>query len=702
MNKVIKKIKDKMFFRLVEKNQDILEAYQKYKWSITGKENKLRSWSYIALLNLQHRVLKIESDNDFNIRNRSNRRFATVKLPYLNGPESAAVKRHTPYFVAKQLLAYDIVSFDVFDTLILRPFAKPDDLFMLLGEKLNILDFKNIRKKAEKEARDRAFVTKGNREVSIYDIYEIIEFRTGVNKELGVQIEFETELEFCFANPYMKEVYEILKSQKKKMIAISDMYLPSEMILKILHKNGYKAITDIYVSCEHNSNKRSKGIFKYVMNKYGENLKFIHVGDNYQSDIVSAKESGFDTHYYKNVHEIGNKYRVEGMSEIISSTYAGIVNTHIHNGVHTYSPYYEYGFIYGGLYVLGYCRWIGEYVKLHNIDRVWFLSRDGDIYKKVFNYLYKDIPNDYVYWSRIANLKYTCEFNRHDFLNRVISHKIINVMDFTIKSLFESLGLEELLPMISDYNLNENEIIHQGNEKIIASFFVNNWELVVKVLTRDIDLVKEYFRQMIQDSKRIAVVDVGWLGSGGLGIKRLIEDKWQLGVEIKCLLAASRQKHHEANLSYLMKKDIEAYIFSRTFNRDLYNIHSKTNKSLNSIFFEIFSQAQHPSFSGFRRTEEGDVKFLFDIPEVENYEIIAEVHRGIMDFVKKYTATFGKYDYLLNISGYDAYMPFRSIIRAPKYLKKIFGELRYSRSVSADAVNQRMETVREIMENEGI
>lgn len=702
MRKILKKYKDKLFFLLVEKNQNILEAYQQYKWSITGNENKIKSWTYIFLLNMQHRVLKIDNSSVVERGVRITSSGTKVKLPYLKGPESTAAQRPTPTFLARKLMSYDIISFDIFDTLLLRPFASPDDLFLILGDKLNILNFKNIRKWAEKEARNRAQMTKGTHEVTIYDIYEFVEFRTGLKKEEGVRFEFETEMEFCFANPYMKEVYEILKSHNKKIIAVSDMYLPKDMILQLLHKNGFESITEVYVSCEYNGNKRSKKLFKEVLKLYDEGTKIVHVGDDYQADVVSGRESGIDTIHYKNVHHVGNKYRAEGMSEIISSTYAGIVNTHIHNGIKKYSPYYEYGFIYGGLYVLGYCRWIGEYVKTHNIDKVLFLSRDGDIYSKVFNVLYNDIPNEYVYWSRIANTKYTVEFNRNDFLNRMVTQKATNALKFTIKSLLLSLELEELLPLLPKYNLSETDIVSKNNEEILQRLFVDNWDVVVNLLTKDMDIVKEYFVQIIQNAKRIAIVDVGWLGSGGLGIKRLIEEKWKLDVEVKCLLAASRQTHHEANLSWLMKKDLEAYIFSRTFNRDLYNIHSNTNKRLNSIFFELFSQAKHPSFSGFQRTEDGDIKFVFDVPEVENYKIIDEIHEGIMDFVKKYTSTFGKYDYLLNIPGYDAYKPFSVIIWAPIYLKRLFGGFRYCRTVASDYSNQRIETIAEIMKKAGM
>ena len=52
------------------------------------------------------------------------------------GPESQASNRVSVMNFAKGLMAYDVISFDVFDTLLFRPFSSPSDLFMLAGERL--------------------------------------------------------------------------------------------------------------------------------------------------------------------------------------------------------------------------------------------------------------------------------------------------------------------------------------------------------------------------------------------------------------------------------------------------------------------------------------------------------------------------------------------------------------------------------------
>ena len=58
-----------------------------------------------------------------------------------------------------------------------------------------------------------------------------------------------------------------------------------------------------------------------------------------------------------------------------------------------YSPSYEYGFVYGGIYILGYCNWIHKKVKRQGIDKIIFLSRDGEIYKRVYSMMFPEENN---------------------------------------------------------------------------------------------------------------------------------------------------------------------------------------------------------------------------------------------------------------------------------------------------------------------
>lgn len=689
MSYLFYRLKDKLYYYMVDKNWGVGPEYHRYVETHQEEhiKNRWKSWWLLLRLNWHYRILRKTKPLIYLNTKRK------VKLPYLDGSESEAFKRREAIHFAKDLLQYDVISFDIFDTLILRPFAKPVDIFMIVGKRLDRIEFTRIRIDAEKRAREMAMLENGNTEVTIEDIYSIIEERTGIPKEEGVKIELETEMDYCFANPYMKRIYDLVKEQGKKIIITSDMYIPHDAMEKLLNKAGFTGYEKLYVSCDYKCNKRSGKLYQIIQNDYLYK-RVVHVGDNRVSDIKSANEAGLETRYYKNCHEIGNQFRADGMSELVGSAYAGIVNTHLHNGTKTYSPYYEYGFIYGGLYILGFCNWMHKKAKKEGIDKILFLARDGDIYQKAFNVLFDDIPNEYFLWSRIANTKYTIKKNREDFLKRSIVYRSRGTLKVTIMSMLTSLALLEFKEILPKYGLKESDLIIPENVKTIEKMFIDNWDCVCQIFGKNQRNIEAYIKEKIGKSQKVAFVDVGWMGSGAQGLKYLIEKELSLNCQVYCWQAAARGANDTDIMPELLDETIEPYIFSKMYNRNLFDSHKKTNSGLNNIFFEIFTQSKAPSYLGIDEKE----KFVFDIVEIENYKIIEEIQKGILEFVYYYKNKFSKDIYMFNVSGYDAYCPFRIIIRNIKWIKVYLKNFVYARGLSGDVQKQHIETINDLMQ----
>lgn len=712
------RIKNKLYDWLVRKNEWVRYEYERYvmEHTVEHYEHRLLHWKMLWKLNWHYRIRKKKTPLlywDINTEEKKvGQKVAALtiqekgqakrqpvskeeKLPYLEGAESNLFMRQAPHYACRNLSKYDVVSFDIFDTLIFRPFSKPIDLFMILGEKYHICNFQKIRVDAEKRAREQHAALFGNTEATIFDIYEIIEKMTGIPKELGVQNEFECELEFVRPNPYCKRLFDLLKEQEVRIIACSDMYLPKTYISELLLKCGYDGFEDIFVSCDYTFSKRNKGMYKMIRNKYGVQCKIVHIGDNYGVDVTAAQECGMDAIFIKNCNIAGMQYRAEGMSPLIGSAYAGIVNMHLHTGLKSYTPYYEYGFIYGGIYVLGYCNWIYEHARKNNVDRIFFLSRDGYIYKKVFDYLYPNIETKYVYWSRIASQKYVMDCDFNDFLTKMIIHKINNpnVHD-SIEDLLGILGLECFIPRLGDYKLTKEEEILETNKESLIMFFNENKGDMIEYIKEEREQLKECFEYFIGEAQNISIVDVGWIGSGPMAIKYLINNIWKMDKKIYCLVAANRHYNDSANASAIASKDIESYMFNSSCNVELLKFHSSTNKNTNNLYFEMFTQAPMPAFAGVDRYGE----FLFELPEVENYEQIEQIHQGISDFVVEYTTIFKNYSWMYNISGHDAYMPFKMIVKNLKFIKHYLGQMTYARTVGTNKKERKIETLSEIMD----
>ena len=408
------------------------------------------------------------------------------------GAESAVSNRTSPMHLAKGMMSYDVISFDVFDTLVLRPFASPSDLFILVGERLDIMDFCEIRIQAEQEARRISELERGNREVTLLDIYRLVEEETGIDAEKGAETEFAVECSLCYANPYMAEVFRMMKGQGKTVAAVSDMYLPEEKMRLLLARCGYDGFDAILVSCDYNCSKRNGGLYDILKQRCPQRI--VHVGDNPVSDIEAAAEKGIDTRYYQNVNEAGAPFRAGDMSRLAGSAYRGIVNARLHSGRYHYSPYYEVGFVYTGLYVMGFCQWIWQYAREHRLDKILFLAREGDLYQKVFRQMHPEMPTEYVLWSRIK-----------------------------VGILFERTGIGALKKYLRDYRVREEEYLTPDNERIVRRLIIEHWEEVCACCQKDQDYIREYLLRKIGDARRAAVVDVGWSGNNVLQVKYLAE-----------------------------------------------------------------------------------------------------------------------------------------------------------------------------------
>ena len=344
----------RLYFFLVNKHPGIKTRYHRVHDNATGIK-KVLSWLYLLWLNFAYYILFCRF-----LGNEVEQAIYEEKNISSKFPESSFSENLTAYM--EKLSGYEYISFDIFDTLIFRPFSEPTDLFYFLGQKLGFMDFKRIRMEAELQARHEKFEKSKSYEVTLEEIWDKLETNTGIPTTQGMLLEQELEMQFCYANPFMLNVFHRLLEQGKSIVIISDMYLSAEFLQKLLEEKGFSGFKKLYVSCEHDKNKGTGELFAYVQKDLKLGSKpIIHVGDNENSDVKRAKQQGFDSCYYPNVNKNALLYRPYDMSPIIGGAYRGIVNNHLYCGLYKHSMEYEYGYIYGGLFAVGYCAFIHEY-----------------------------------------------------------------------------------------------------------------------------------------------------------------------------------------------------------------------------------------------------------------------------------------------------------------------------------------------------
>lgn len=186
----------------------------------------------------------------------------------------------------------DIVSFDIFDTLIKRKHNNPRKVFKLVSQSCKgeidypyKRDFTYDRICAEKQARKKH----PGREITIEEIYAELEWISEDEKYLLMECEKKVEMEEAYASKRAEELFEFAKGKNKLVIITSDMYMPLSFIKRILRMEGYAGYENIFLSSDIGSTKSNGGLYFAILDKYPDK-KIVHIGDSVNADLVGARK----------------------------------------------------------------------------------------------------------------------------------------------------------------------------------------------------------------------------------------------------------------------------------------------------------------------------------------------------------------------------------------------------------------------------
>lgn len=568
-----------------------------------------------------------------------------VKSLYRLGSESGLSHRESPEAFARRLSAYDVISFDVFDTLVFRLVDRPERVFDLMGQALGYPGFARLRMAAERQARAEKNRRSGTPEVTLAEIWGVLAEMTGIPAAAGVQAELAWEKRCCYPNAYLVQVVKALLAQGKQVIAASDMYLGPAMLRQML--------PDIpcYVSGRLGKAKHDGGLYRLIRETYGL-LSYAHVGDHPQADVAQAKAQGVTPFFYPNVHRVGNRYRPEDMSPLTGSVYRALVNTQLHSGLRRFSRAYEYGFVYGGLFTAGFCRFIHAYREAHQLDRLLFLARDGAVLLEAYRRMYPEESAVYAYWSRLAGLKLTAGEYRQMYFDRLLFHKVGRPVDRVLSA----LELPELLaPLAAELPLHAK--LTNKLAEILQHYLLQHWDQVLAAYAGQRSAAGVYYRRLLAGCRKAGAVDIGWAGTGPITLNCAVNRIFGLTCPVTGILAGATGDPGLAE-PFLAGGQLVSYLFSQGNNRDLWHGHDPAQK--HNLYWELLLSGPEGSLKGFYPGGSGGYRLAFQ-PNRPNPQAIREIHRGILDFVARFLAAENRLGLRLPITGRDAYAPMRTV-----------------------------------------
>ncbi len=192
---------------------------------------------------------------------------------------------------------YKVITFDIFDTLIERDIINPLDIFKIVGKEVLGREYADFFYNARIEAEKRARNESENREVTLDDIYNHMDRIYSINSEALKTEEIKQEIKHCVRKDSIHELFRFAISSGCTVYLISDMYLPKEVIEKILDKCGIKGYIKCFISNETGKNKISGGLFRVVINEEKLNKEdILHVGDSIKADFIGARKQGITSY----------------------------------------------------------------------------------------------------------------------------------------------------------------------------------------------------------------------------------------------------------------------------------------------------------------------------------------------------------------------------------------------------------------------
>ena len=117
--------------------------------------------------------------------------------------------------------------------------------------------------------------------------------------------------------------------------------------------------------------------------------KILHVGDNYISDYLKAKQTGLKAIYVEKYIDKFQKTtwgkRLNKIKQAKHSFEYSIVKSNIAKKIiFSKNEYWQiFSYIIGGFFALSYLQYIAERIKFHDIEQILFVSRDGYLLEKI-------------------------------------------------------------------------------------------------------------------------------------------------------------------------------------------------------------------------------------------------------------------------------------------------------------------------------
>lgn len=293
--------------------------------------------------------------------------------------------------------AHDMISFDIFDTLVMRKVFLPIDVYRIMEERL---DRQTGKKTHFQEVRQRASRLLANPTLSeIYDKMAEMLGKPRAEMDAWQAMELETDKALLVGREDMialcRETME-----EKPVFLISDMHYESDVLQALLAQCGLSVRREqILVSCEQKMAKTDRDWWPHYKKNYVGDKKALHIGDDRNADILGAEACGITAYQVMSAMELWEHSSVKDVLPSVSSLYSsltmGLLGAQIFNspfslnvtkGLIRFASEKEAGFCVMGALLESFAGWLWRMTQEKEIHTLLFFGRDGYLLRSLYEY----------------------------------------------------------------------------------------------------------------------------------------------------------------------------------------------------------------------------------------------------------------------------------------------------------------------------
>lgn len=586
------------------------------------------------------------------------KRIATINIPiyYSNGERALPDVEDNSYEnnsywmnsydeLVQKIDYSDVVSFDLFDTLIMRRVFSPEDVYRLVerkAENCNICskktlnDFLAIRPIASSMCNDNSY---------LMDIYKIIGDKLGIDEnDLNnlMNLEIETDIQLCIPRKTILKIYDYAVEKGKDVYIVSDMYYPLGVVRKILESCGIRVDDDshIWISCEKHMDKASGCLWNKFTKEVVRGRKCIHIGDNIQADVENPKKFGIESYHIMNGKDmlinssaallssyVCTEYDSVCMGNIVSKMFNDPFALGKTRGKVRFDNSNTYGYCVYGPMIMKFLLWL--YGKSHKdeINKLLFFARDGYFlekdYRLVSCILDKQTGNkkqDIQYLPISRRLIYIATIENEEDFKRVV--------EFPYVGTFKDYMYSRFNIVVNDKSQEYNNILVNAvsdADKILTWIRPYEDEIKKEIMWERNNYIKYLEKMNMFTREKYGTVDLGYYGTNQFYLQKLLKRK----MKGYCLTACLSEKN-----IYINDIDMCA-CFQDAKDPDA----SESLIRKKNMYVETFLTAPY----GMIRYIDENMQMVCepDKKSQYNFDIKEEVNAGVQEYINDYLNVIG-------------------------------------------------------------